>query len=61
MARAKNSLESVQITVSVTPQIRELIEKLTDGGLYGKNPAETANTLIGERIKQLLASKELER
>lgn len=61
MARAKNLVEAVQITVSTTPQIRDFLEELTGSGLYGKNVAETANVLLGERIRDLRKSGELGR
>lgn len=54
MARQKNSVESVQITVSVTEQVKEQLERLTASGLFGKNPADTANIFITERIRELV-------
>lgn len=59
MARAKNSVESVQITISTTKVVRAYLELLTEEGLNGKNVAETANVLITERIKELVRSKDL--
>lgn len=56
MARQKNSVETVQITISVTEKVRDQLELLTTTGYYGKNAAETANTLIAERIRQLVES-----
>ena len=54
MARQKNSVESVQITVSVTEQVKEQLERLTSSGLFGKNAAETANMFITERIREIV-------
>lgn len=59
MARAKNTVESVQITISTTKIVRAYLEQLTAEGLNGKNVAETANVLITERIKELVRSKDL--
>jgi hypothetical protein len=56
MARQKNSVETVQITISVTEKVRDQLEVLTSTGYYGKNAAETANSLIAERIRQLVES-----
>lgn len=59
MARTKNSLETVQVTLSTTLQIKLYLEQLTDTGLYGKNVAETATQLIQDRVKELLKSGDL--
>ena len=59
MARTKNTVESVQITISTTKTVRAYLELLTAEGLNGKNVAETANVLITERIKELVRSKDL--
>ena len=56
MARQKNPVETVQITVSVTETVRAQLEALTTSGLFGKNAAETANIFITERIRQLVES-----
>ncbi|MEO0445429.1 MAG: hypothetical protein AAF191_05065 [Verrucomicrobiota bacterium] len=61
MPRAKNAVETVQITMSTTQQIRQFLEELTSSGLYGKNVAETANALVAERIRELLKEGELQR
>ena len=54
MARPKNTLETTQITISTTPQVRELLDRLTGTGLYGKNAADTAQALLKERIRELM-------
>jgi hypothetical protein len=59
MARARNSVETVQITISTTQRIRDLLEKLTEEGLYGRNAAETASLLLHEKIREMRRSKEL--
>ncbi|MGK0184436.1 MAG: hypothetical protein ACI9R3_000202 [Verrucomicrobiales bacterium] len=59
MARTKNSLETVQITLSTTLQIKNYLDQLTNSGLYGKNVAETATQLIQDRIKELLKAEDL--
>lgn len=53
MARQKNTVETVQITVSVTEAVKAQLEILTESGLFGKNAADTANIFITERIRQL--------
>lgn len=61
MARTKNSVETVQITLSTTEGVRDLLEQMTEGGLYGKNVADTANILITEKIRELIKNGELAR
>ena len=53
MARPKNTTETVQITLSTTLQVKELLEELSKSGFYGKNAAETANVLLKEKIRDL--------
>ncbi len=53
MARPKNTTETVQITLSATMQVKELLEELSTTGFYGKNAAETALVLLKEKIRDL--------
>ncbi|HRQ88455.1 MAG TPA: hypothetical protein PLA50_06640 [Bacteroidia bacterium] len=53
MARPKNTAETVQITISTTPQVKELLELLSQTGFYGKNAADTAHALLKEKIRDL--------
>ena len=53
MARPKNTLKTVQITISTTEQVKDLLKALTNTGMYGKNEAETAQRLMLERIRDL--------
>lgn len=53
MARPKNTTETVQITLSTTSQVKELLEELSKTGFYGKNAAETAHVLLKEKIRDL--------
>jgi hypothetical protein len=50
MARPKNTLETVQITL----QVKDSLEQLTETGFYGKNAADTAHALLKERIRELM-------
>ena len=54
MARPKNTLETIQITISTTLQVKESLQQLTETGFYGKNAADTANALLKERIRDLM-------
>ena len=53
MARPKNTLKTVQITISTTEQVKDVLETLTNSGMYGKNSADTAQRLMLERIRDL--------
>jgi hypothetical protein len=53
MAREKNTIESIQITLSVTEPIRELLEDLARSGFYGKNAADTAGILLREKLREM--------
>lgn len=53
MARPKNTAETVQITISTTPQVKEMLEELAASGFFGKNAAETAHTLLKEKLREL--------
>jgi len=53
MPRPRNTTETVQITLSTTKQVKELLEELSRTGFYGKNAAETAHVLLKEKIREL--------
>lgn len=55
MPRPKNSAETIQLTLSTTPQVKRLLEELSLSGYYGKNAAETATILLTEKIRELQA------
>lgn len=57
MARPKNTLDTVQITISTTPQVKELLEELSAMGFYGKNAADTAHALLKERLRDLMGAR----
>lgn len=53
MAREKNKIESIQITLSVTEPVRIMLENLSLSGFYGKNAADTAGILLKEKLREL--------
>jgi len=61
MAREKNIVDSVQITLSTNIRMREYLEDLALQGLYGKNVAETAERLLSTIINQKIKDGELDR
>ena len=54
MARQKNAISSVQLTLSVTERVREHLERMTESGMFGKNAAETANLLLIDSIRRYI-------
>ena len=54
MARQKNAISSVQLTVSVTERVREHLDRMTETGMFGKNAAETANLLLIDLISEYI-------
>jgi hypothetical protein len=53
VARQKNSVDTVQITLSVTPAIRDFLDQLSQSGFYGKNTAETAADLLKLKLREI--------
>ncbi len=54
MARKRNRLKTVLLTISTTPRIEEYLSQLVATGLYGKNPAEAAERLVARSLERLL-------
>jgi len=54
MARKPNTVPTVTITLSTTPQVQNYLAKLADSGLYGKNPAEAGERLIARELERLI-------
>ena len=53
MAREKNKIESIQITLSVTEPVRVMLETLSLSGFYGKNAADTAALFLREKLRDM--------
>jgi hypothetical protein len=51
MARPKNTVKTVCITISTTEPVVSGLQEMTDTGLYGKNPTETAERLLCKCIQ----------
>jgi hypothetical protein len=54
MARSRNTAETVTITISTTPAVRDHLQAIANCGLDGKNVAEVAERLISESIRKRL-------
>ena len=59
MVRPKNTVESQQLRLAVSPAIREALQKVAATGLFGANPNEVALRLISDGIADL-ASRAVE-
>lgn len=58
MAKVKNDLESVTITITTTPQVKQGLQALVQTGFFGKNPAEAAERLLASVVERELLSRE---
>jgi len=61
MPKPPNTLDSVTITITTTPQVRSYLSELVTDGLYGKNVAEAAERLLAEVLKRLIEDGKLRR
>ncbi len=53
MGKERNLLETVQITLSTNPLMRDLLDKLVLTGFYGNSRAEAAERLLAESLKRI--------
>jgi hypothetical protein len=56
MPRKQNTVQTVQITISTTPMVRDYLSALVGTGLYGKTPPEAAERLISLGLERALTS-----
>lgn len=54
MARQRNAITSVQLTVSVSERVRDVLDQMTETGMFGKNAADTANMLLIDAIREYI-------
>lgn len=55
MARPSNTVETVSMTISVTPQLKHYLEDLSVKGIYGGGSAQdVAKHLLNTAIQELL-------
>jgi hypothetical protein len=59
MAKSKNAIETVRLTLATTPGVVAYLDRLSQTHLYGKNAAETAEQIVRQEIARLLKSGEL--
>ena len=51
MPRPKNQLATVQLRITITPQLLEELELLVETGYFGANVNEAINRLVSEGIR----------
>lgn len=51
MAKPRNDVGSIAITISTTQQVRQALQGLVKTGFYGKNPAEAAERLLASVLE----------
>ena len=44
----------MQLTVSVSERVRDVLEQMTQTGMFGKNAADTANMLLIDAIRKYI-------
>jgi hypothetical protein len=54
MGRPRNNVATVTLTLSTTERVKEYLEQLVAGGLFGKNAAEAAERLVARSVEGLL-------
>ena len=57
MARKPNNVPTVTVTISTTPHIYDYLERLVTLRVYVKNPAEAAEQLIKESLREDLRER----
>lgn len=61
MARSRNLLPTVTITLSTNPQIKAYLSELVPSGLCGNNEADAAERLLARAVEQLIREGSLKR
>jgi len=53
MPRSRNAVETVDVHLSTTRQVRELLERLADTGRFGKNASEVGEELLRAKLREV--------
>lgn len=57
MARPSNNVQSLSMTITVSPQTKQYLEDLVLKGTHGATPAEIARKMINDAVNKLIADK----
>lgn len=55
MARPQNLAETLTLTISTTPQIKEWLDFVAATGMKGKTAAEVASRFVEEKVLAMIA------
>ena len=53
MARARNSVDTVKVQLSTTPEVVQALDTLSRTGMFGKNPSEVAEELLRLKLREI--------
>lgn len=56
MGKAENKCATVQITVSLSEQVVDLLDQIAETGLMGQNRADVAHRFIDDAVMKSLAN-----
>lgn len=59
MARPSNTVETLSMTITVTPQMKQYLEDLVVKGLYGSSPAEIVRNMVQKCVRQHITDKDI--
>ena len=59
MPKPKNVTPTQQITIATTPQVVQILTRLAEQGLHGKNIAEVAERLLSERLREFVEQRKI--
>jgi hypothetical protein len=54
MAKDTNITDSTTIRVTLSVQSEELLQRLAEQGIYGRNPAEVAGRFVDEALRRFV-------
>ena len=54
MARPVNTVETLSMTITVTPQVKQYLEELVLKGTYGQSPAEIVRTMVNNNVQAII-------
>lgn len=61
MARPENDVQTVDVKLSTTPQVKALLEALAKTGRFGKNASEVGEELLRAKLREVELEGWLER
>jgi hypothetical protein len=59
MARPANTVETLSMTITVTPQVKQYLEDLVMKGTFGQSPAEIVRGWVNAKVTEHIDSGRL--